>query len=76
MKKIELQSLQVELGRVNEWVRFADQKSTILSAYYSAIILFFLSQIEKIKIAIESFEGWVLVVFFVLFVLTGITFLL
>lgn len=74
MKKLELQFLQAELSRVSEWVRFADQKSTFLSAYYSAIIIFLLSQKEKIEIGIENFEGWTLCVFVLIFVLLGITF--
>ena len=75
MKKLELQFLQADLNRVSEWVRFADQKSAFLSAYYSAILFFLISQKEKIGNTIISFEGCKLYIFTTLLFVVVITLL-
>lgn len=40
---LSLQSLQEELKRVSEWIKFADQKVAFLAVYYSALFGFIIS---------------------------------
>lgn len=48
MTKIELQFLQKELDRVNEWIHFSDKKGAFLASFYSIIFGILLSQKERI----------------------------
>ena len=58
MKNKDINFLQSELVRVSSWVEFADKKAGFIGAFYSAIIVFILTQRSQILEGFSSYEGF------------------
>jgi len=70
MKKLELSFLQNELNRVSEWIRFSDEKSAFLSAYYSGIFLGIISYKDSVICSISNLKSWTLFLYIILIIVT------
>jgi len=69
---MDLQFLQSELNRTSEWIKFSDQKSALLSVYYSAIIGLLISYKTAIIESFNSYESWLSYIHFL--ILVGVLF--
>lgn len=58
MKNFEIDFIQDELERVSGWVRFADSKSAFLSAFYTLIFGYLISQRTAIADKVDYLDSW------------------
>jgi hypothetical protein len=75
MKNINITFLQAELNRVSEWIKFADKKSAFLTAYYSVILGFLISQKEQIVEELVNYQKYATFFFVVMLICAAISFL-
>ncbi len=75
----KIQILQNELSKVNEWIKFAEQKFTLLSTYYALLITFLIwNRSDFVFLNLNNCDYitlWILLIF-ILSIIVWITFLL
>ncbi len=68
MGNLDLHFLHAELNRISDWIKFSDQKTGFISAYYSIFIGFLISQKGSISQSLLTYDNWELCLYSIIFI--------